>query len=69
MNDDSLRDHWLAFQRDRKCSIDRMLCDPELRQEFLSTVRLSDDCSDDEQTILWQLVSLRKRRLVPPRLR
>lgn len=69
MNDNSLRDRWLSFQRNHKCSIDRMLCDPELRQEFLSAVRLSGDCSDDEQTILWRLVSLRKRKVVPARLR
>lgn len=39
MNDDTLRDHWIGFQCVNKCSIDRMLCDPRLRQGFLSAVR------------------------------
>jgi hypothetical protein len=69
MNDNVLRDLWLSFQRNHKCSIDRMLCDPELRQAFLSAVRLTRDCSYDEQTILWRLVSLRKRKVVPAQLR
>lgn len=69
MNDDSLRDQWLAFQRERNCSIDRMLCDPELRQEFLSAMKLSENCRNHEREILWRLVSFRKRRIMPARLR
>jgi hypothetical protein len=26
-----LRDTWLMFQREHRCSVDRMLCNPDLR--------------------------------------
>lgn len=68
MNLESLRDTWLMFQRDRRCSIDRMLCDPELRREFLQAARPVAGC-DDEQQLLWSLVGLRKKKTLPSTLR
>lgn len=56
-----LRDTWLTFQQEYRCSIDRMLCRPALRSEFLEAARLATD-SDDEESILWELMSLRKRK-------
>lgn len=56
-----LRDTWLMFKREHQCSIDRMLCSPALRAEFLTTARLATG-SDDEESILWELMSLRKRK-------
>lgn len=56
-----LRDTWLMFQREHPCSIDRMLCSPALREEFLTPARLATG-SDDEESILWELMVLRKRK-------
>lgn len=56
-----LRDTWLMFKREHHCSIDRMLCRPVLRAEFLEAARLATG-SDDEESILWELMSLRKRK-------
>lgn len=67
MNTDELREIWTMFQRDHKCSIDRMLCDPGLRSRFLEATRAI--FPDDETTILWALVSLRKNKRLPSRLR
>lgn len=64
MNADALRDTWVMFQREHGCSIDKMLCDPELRGEFLSAARQAT-CCEDEQQILWGLVALRKKKLLP----
>jgi hypothetical protein len=56
-----LRDTWLMFKREHQCSIDRMLCQPTLRAEFLAAARLATGVQD-EGTILWELMSLRKRK-------
>lgn len=64
MDTDALRDTWLMFQRDHGCSIDRMLCRPSLREEFLSAARLATAIGDEE-TLLWGLVTLRKRKSLP----
>lgn len=52
------------FQREHRCSIDRMLCRPILRQEFLTAARAVCDC-DDEEMILWDTVNLRKKKSLP----
>ena len=52
------------FQREHGCSVDRMLCRPALRQEFLAAARAVCGC-DDEETILWDTVNLRKKKSLP----
>ena len=64
MNTDVLRDTWLMFQREYQCSVDRMLCDPALRAEFLASATASTACQN-EQDLLWTLVALRKKKTLP----
>jgi hypothetical protein len=52
MNDDSLCDLWLSFQRNHECSIERMQYSPKPMQEFLSAERPAGEFIDDEKTIL-----------------
>lgn len=60
MNDQPLTDCWTMFQREHNSiSVDRMVCDPKLRKEFLDQVR-GVFPEDDEQTVLWTLMGLRK---------
>ena len=66
MNHDAFRDTWLMFQRERGCSIDRMLCDPALRSDFLAAA--ATGCVN-EQDLLWTLVSFRKKKNLPSTLR
>ncbi len=47
----ALRDMWLMFQRENECSIDRMVCTPELRERFVTAARRVCG-TDDEFTIL-----------------
>lgn len=61
MDTNALRDTWLMFEREHKCSVDRMVCDPVLRAEFLASAKLVTG-SDNENEILWGLFSLRKRK-------
>lgn len=61
MKADALRDTWLMFEREHRCSIDKMLCSPVLREEFLAAARHAAEC-DDEQAILWELMGLRKKK-------
>ena len=68
MNLSVLRDTWLMFQREHTCSIDRMLCSPSLRAEFIAAARLVVG-SDDEQAILWNTVNLRKKKTLPSLLK
>lgn len=68
MNVEALRDTWLMFQREHGCSIDRMLCDPELRRQFLHAARPNSGCNDERQ-LLWSLVGLRKKKTLPATLR
>lgn len=64
MPTDIIRDTWLMFQREHGCSVDRMLCWPELRNEFLAEARrVVGDLAEGE--ILWALVSLRKKKTLP----
>ena len=68
MNTDALRDTWLMFQREHNCSVDRMLCNPALRGEFLTAARRATGV-DEEQSLLWSTVALRKRKQLPSRMR
>ena len=68
MNTDALRDTWLMFQREHDCSIDRMLCNPTLRGEFLTAARQATGVFE-EQSLLWSTVALRKRKQLPKRMR
>ena len=53
---------WSMFQRKHSCSVDRMLCDPELRAAFFPPLVPT---VADENTILWGLVTLRKEKCLP----
>lgn len=64
MNIDALLDTWLMFQREHQCSVDRMLCRPEYRNAFLHSARLVAGV-DDEESLLWAVVNLRKKRSLP----
>lgn len=64
MADQTLRDLWLTFQREHQCSLDRLLCNPVLRSEFLIVAKPMVPSSTEEQ-ILWSIISLRKRKTLP----
>jgi len=64
MNLDDLRDTWTMFQRENNCSVDRMLCRPKLRGEFLNNAMAATSCTDEE-TLLWAVVGLRKNKSLP----
>jgi len=64
MNLIALRDTSLIFQREHGCSVDRMLCRPQLREEFVAAARVVCGC-DDEESILWATVNLRKKKTLP----
>jgi len=64
MNSQDIRDVWLMTQRVHGCSVDRMLCSPKLRNEFLADVRQLNSSADEENT-LWSLVRLRKNKSLP----
>lgn len=55
---------WLMFQKEHRISIDRMLCRPEARDAFLASARLATGITDEE-SILWGIVSLRKKKSIP----
>lgn len=61
INKSIIRDVWTMFQRERGCSVDRIVCDPDLRNEFLDSARGSCG-TNDEFTILWTVMSLRKAK-------
>lgn len=62
----ALCDTWLMFQREHRCSIDRMLCSNLLRAEFIADAkRIVGEVSDDE--LLWALIGLRKKKILPSR--
>ena len=63
MNQDLL-DTWMEFHKEHPISIDRMLCRPAARGAFLDSARLATGLVDEED-ILWQLVSLRKKKAIP----
>jgi len=68
MIDKPLRDTWVMFQREHHCSIDKMLCSPDLRNEFIDAAKLATGV-DDENTLLWTLVGLRKKKLLSSNLK
>lgn len=60
MDKKSLLENWEMFRREHDgVSVDRMICDPQLRKEFLD---LGEHSGADEGKILWSLLSLRKRK-------
>ncbi len=64
MSSNAVRDTWMMFQREHTCSVDRMICKPECRNAFLAAARTVGEISDEE-TILWAVVNLRKKRVLP----
>ncbi len=68
MNTTALIDTWIMFQREHGCSIDQMLCNPALRNEFLTSARLVAECQDEKE-LLWTLVGLRKKKQLPSTLK
>lgn len=64
MNTDALRDTWVMFQREHGCSVDRMLCNPQLRNQLLAAAYAIVPGADEEQ-ILWCLVGQRKKKALP----
>ncbi len=65
MNSDDLRDVWNMFQREYGVTVDRMVCSPQLRQEFLREVRRTLGEYTEEQ-ILWTAMNLRKQKKLKP---
>ena len=59
-----LLDSWASFQKEHRCSVDRMLCRPSLRNAFLDAARLATRLEDEKQ-LLWGVVNLRKRKSLP----
>ena len=59
MNQQALIDSWRMFEKEHGVSVDRMICSPELRKEFLETSEC--DC-DNEEEIPWSLMRLRKSK-------
>ena len=59
MNQQALIDSWRMFEKEHGVSVDRMICSPELRKDFLETSEC--DC-DNEEEILWSLMRLRKSK-------
>lgn len=60
MDKNTLLDCWNMFRREHQnISVDRMICDPILRQAFIDSAgNLFGDAS--EKKILWTLMGLRK---------
>ena len=61
MNQQALIDSWRIFEKEHGVSVDRMICSPELRKEFLETSECDCDC-DNEEEILWSLMRLRNSK-------
>ena len=61
MNQQALIDSWRIFEKEHGVSVDRMICSPELRKEFLETSK--HDC-DNEEEFLRTLMALRKNKLL-----
>ncbi|PHS02274.1 MAG: hypothetical protein COA78_21560 [Blastopirellula sp.] len=56
------------FKQAQLGSIDRMICNPSLREEFLALARPVCHCND-EQNILWGLMGLRKKKAISKAIR
>ncbi len=63
--DTSLIEVYGKMLSDRSCSVDDILCEPELRQEFLSEARRAAGSDLKEGTLLKRLTNLRKRKKLP----
>ena len=61
MDVNALRDVWRMFKREHRCSIDRMLCNPTLRSQFVSEAVPMTGARDKEE-LLWALMRLRKNK-------
>lgn len=62
MNKQDLIESWRMFQREHgSISVDRMICDPMLRTEFLGSAK-PNATETEEKEILWELMGLRKRK-------
>lgn len=65
MDTEMLNDCWTMFQREHNdISVDRVLCNPGLRSEFLVPVS-NVDSEAREADILWKLMGLRKSKRLP----
>ncbi|MEQ1825816.1 MAG: hypothetical protein ABL921_07705 [Pirellula sp.] len=61
MDKKSLLESWDMFRREHAgVSVDRMICDPQLRQAFLSSIGKFAGANEGE--VLWKLMGLRKRK-------
>lgn len=64
MNKQALLDCWTMFRREHdNVSVDRMVCDPQLRAAFLESAG-SVLAGVAEEQILWTLMGLRKGKLL-----
>lgn len=61
MNKQDLLDSWKMFRRQHDVSVDRMICDPLLRTAFLASLGPAAG-EVSEKDVLWDLMSLRKRK-------
>jgi hypothetical protein len=61
MDEQALIDCWKMFEREYSVSIDRLLCDPMLRERFVESAAAACQCTD-ESRILWTLMGLRKQK-------
>ena len=59
MDKEAILDCWLMFHREHKVSVDRMVCDPNLRSDFLASAKNVCRCDNEEQ-LLWAVMGLRK---------
>ncbi len=65
MDKNALLDCWTMFQREHEdVSVDRMVCDPTLRDAFVESA-VSGVADATEEQILWVLMGLRKARHLP----
>lgn len=62
MDKQALLDCWTMFRRENdNVSVDRVVCDPKLREQFIASA--TDVCGcHDEQQVLWALMGLRKSK-------
>jgi hypothetical protein len=52
---------WKSFQAAHGCSVDRMVCEPTIRCDFLQKVRAETTFSDEGE-ILWLVMNARKAK-------
>jgi len=64
MDKKALLDCWVMFSRAHEITVDRLVCDPKLRDEFVAHAARVCGSSDEEE-ILWALMGLRKQKKIP----